>query len=60
MERRQVDLGLVEILEAVRRDTRPRQAIRSKVKPKGERRREQRPGRREREQKNKPKSRGRR
>ena len=60
MARRQVDLGLVEILEAVRRDTRPRQAIRSKVKPKGERRREQRPGRREREQKNKPKSRGRR
>jgi ribonuclease R len=61
MERRQVDLGLVEILEAVRRDTRPRQAIRSKVKPKGARRREQRPGRREREeQKKKRKSRGRR
>jgi ribonuclease R len=48
MERRQVDLGLVEILEAVRRDTRPREPIRSKVKPKGDRRRGQRPGRRER------------
>jgi ribonuclease R len=48
MERRQVDLGLVEILEAVRRDERPRGAIRSKVKPKRERRRSQRPGRRER------------
>jgi len=48
MERRQVDLGLVEILEAVRRDARLRQPIRSKVKPKGDRRREQRPGRRER------------
>jgi ribonuclease R len=61
MERRQVDLGLVEILEAVRRDTRPRQAIRSTVKPKGERRREQRPGRRERgERKKTRKSRGRR
>jgi ribonuclease R len=50
MERRQVDLGLVEILEAVRRDTRPREPIRSKVKLKGNRRREQRPGRRERTQ----------
>ena len=47
MERRQVDLGLVEILEAVRRKERPG-AIRSKVKPKGERRRAQRAGRRER------------
>ncbi len=34
MERRQVDLGLVEILEAVRREERPRGAIRSKVAPK--------------------------
>jgi ribonuclease R len=48
MERRQVDLGLVEILEAVRREERPRGAIRSKVAPKRERRRSQRPGRRER------------
>ena len=60
MERRQVDLGLVEILESVRRDTRPRQPIRSKVKPKGERRREQRPGRKEREERKKRKNRGRR
>ena len=48
MERRQVDLGLVEILETVRRDERARGAIRSKVKLKRERRRSQRPGRRER------------
>jgi ribonuclease R len=48
MERRQVDLGLVDILETVRREERPRGAIRSKVSPKGERRRTQRPGRRER------------
>jgi ribonuclease R len=47
MERRQVDLGLVEILEAVRREA-PAQRIRSKVAPKRERRRAQRPGRRER------------
>ena len=53
MERRQVDLGLVEILESVRRETRPRQPIRSKVKPKRERRREQRPGRKEREERKK-------
>ena len=48
MERRQVDLGLVDILEAVRREERPRGAVRSKVAPKKERRRAQRPGRRER------------
>jgi ribonuclease R len=47
MERRQVDLGLVEILDAVRREVRPR-AIRSKVKPKSDRSARQRPGRRER------------
>jgi len=47
MERRQVDLGLVEILEAVRREVRAR-PIRSKVTPKRERRRAPRPGRRER------------
>jgi ribonuclease R len=48
MERRQVDLGIVEILEAVRRDERPRGSIRSKVTPKREQKRKQRPGRRER------------
>jgi ribonuclease R len=48
MERRQVDLGLVEILEQVRRDERPARQVRSRVKPKSERRRSQRPGRRER------------
>jgi ribonuclease R len=48
MERRQVDLGLVDILEAVRREERPRGPIRSKVAPKRERRRSLRPGRRER------------
>ena len=48
MERRQVDLGLVEILEAVRREQRPRGAIRSKTTPKREQKRSQRPGRRER------------
>jgi ribonuclease R len=48
MERRQVDLGIVEILESVRRDERPRGAIRSKTKPKREQKRAQRPGRRER------------
>ena len=47
MERRQVDLGLVEVLEAVRRKERPG-PIRSKVKPKSDRRGGQRPGRRER------------
>ncbi len=49
MERRQVDLGLVDILEKVRRDER-RHAVprRSKAKPKAERRSSQRPGRRER------------
>jgi ribonuclease R len=48
MERRQIDLGLVEILEAVRREERPREPIRSRVTPKKEQRRKQRPGRRER------------
>jgi len=46
MEVRQVDLGLVEILERVREGERgPR---RSKASPKGEKRRKQRPGKRER------------
>jgi ribonuclease R len=52
MQRRQVDLGIVEILEAVRRAERPRAAkfspTRSKIKPKREQKRAQRPGRRER------------
>jgi len=47
MERRQVDLGLVDILEAVRRTEAPG-PIRSRTKPKQEKRRAQRPGRRER------------
>jgi ribonuclease R len=47
MERRQVDLGLVEILEAVRREEEPR-PVRSRTRTKQERRRAQRPGRRER------------
>jgi len=48
MERRQVDLGIVEILEHVRRDERGTRQVRSRVKPKTERQRSQRPGRRER------------
>jgi ribonuclease R len=55
MERRQVDLGLVEILEAVRRETHARGPIRSQVKPKQDRR-AQRPGRRERGAKKKGKT----
>jgi len=50
MERRQVDLGLVEILEAVRREEAPR-PVRSRTKPKKDRRQAQRPGRRERAKK---------
>ena len=52
MERRQVELGLVDILDTVRRDEGRRGAPRSKVRPKKEQRgggkRKQRPGRRER------------
>jgi ribonuclease R len=56
MERRQVELGLVEILDTVRREERRRGVPRSKTRPKKEARREerrppkrkQRPGRRER------------
>jgi ribonuclease R len=48
MERRQIDLGLVEILERVRRDEGGTRQVRSRVKPKNERRRSQRPGKRER------------
>jgi ribonuclease R len=49
MERRQVDLGLLEILEAVRRATRPRGPVKSKTRTKLEKRRSQRPGRKERQ-----------
>ena len=59
MNRRQVDLGLVEILEAARREARPRGATRSKVRPKSERR-TRRPGRRELTGRKKGKTRGRR
>jgi ribonuclease R len=48
MERRQVDLGIVDILETMRREERPRGPVRSKVTPKTDRRKAQRPGRRER------------
>ena len=53
MERRQVDLGIVEILNAVRESEEARGPRRSKAQPKKERhlragRRKQRPGRRER------------
>jgi ribonuclease R len=49
MERRQIDLGLAEILDAVRRSERNRGSRRSKVQTKKEgRRKTQRPGQRER------------
>ena len=48
LERRQIDLGLVDILEAVRDAGRPRQ-VRSRVKGKIQKR--SRPGRRERAKK---------
>jgi ribonuclease R len=48
LERRQIDFGLVDVLEAVQRETRGTRPVRSRVKPKNDRRREQRPGRRER------------
>jgi ribonuclease R len=49
MERRQVDLGLVDILETLRREERPRGPVRSKVRPKRAERRARRPGRRARQ-----------
>jgi ribonuclease R len=48
LERRQIDLGLADILETVRRDERARGPHRTKVRPKKERRKATRPGRRER------------
>jgi ribonuclease R len=55
MERRQVDLGLVDILEAVRAGERAR---RSRTTPKREQRRSSRPGRRERIQRKQGRGRG--
>jgi ribonuclease R len=46
MERRQIDLGLVDVLDALREDERHRGARRSKARPKRER--VNRPGKRER------------
>jgi ribonuclease R len=61
MERRQVDLGLAEILDRVRTDERARGPQRSSVRTKTERRKAQRPGRRERQaRKGRGPSRGRR
>jgi ribonuclease R len=57
MERRQVDLGIVEILETVRQERR-RQPLRSRTKPTRERRSTQRPGRRERMEKKAGRRRG--
>jgi ribonuclease R len=56
MDRRQIDLGLVEVLEAVRSDERKRGARHSKARPKRDQRarrqqRRQRPGRSERQAK---------
>src|SRR4029453_10826348 len=48
MERRQVDLALSEILDAVRASERNRGARRSKARPKTERKRSASPGKRER------------
>jgi ribonuclease R len=48
MERRQIDLGLAEILDAIREDERRRGPRRSKAKPKQEQKAKPRPGKRER------------
>jgi ribonuclease R len=48
LERRQIDLGLADILETVRRDERARGPHRTKVRPQKEQRKATRPGRRER------------
>jgi ribonuclease R len=48
MERRQIDLGLVDVLERVRREERGGRSVRSRVRPKQDRRSTGRPGRRER------------
>jgi ribonuclease R len=49
MQRRQIDLGIVEILESMRRERRPPAATRSRVTPKRGRKVTQRPGRGERQ-----------
>ena len=49
MQRRQIDLGLVEILETLRKERQPANATRSRVQPKRARKVAQRPGRRERQ-----------
>jgi ribonuclease R len=55
MERRQVELGIAEILETVRKSERHRGPSKSTVLPKGEaRKRAARPGRREREERKGP------
>ncbi|HLG57076.1 MAG TPA: ribonuclease R [Vicinamibacterales bacterium] len=51
MERRQVDLGLVDILETIRRDERMRGPHRSTIRTKKQQRLKQRPGRNERQAK---------
>jgi ribonuclease R len=48
LERRQIDLGLVEILDALREDERARGPKRSQARPKTEQPRKARPGKRER------------
>ena len=56
MERRQIDLGLVEILDAVRTDERRRGPRHSKARPKQEQRPKRRPGRGERQKKRRKRS----
>jgi len=48
LERRQIDLGLSDVLDSLREDERRRGPRRSKAKPKSEQRRKQRPGKLER------------
>ena len=61
LERRQIDLGLTEILDVIREDERRRGPRHSKAKPKQEgRRQKQRPGRRERATRKAARGRGRR
>jgi hypothetical protein len=60
LERRQIDLGLTDILDSIREDEKRRGARRSKARPKKEvRRSNQRPGRRERATRKAAKRRGR-
>jgi ribonuclease R len=59
-ERRQIDLGLVDILDAIREEARPHAPRRSQVQPKAEKRRTSRPGKRERATRKAVRARGRR